>query len=156
MLAFVFRHPLIFGLGLALIVLGGYLAWRKHSMILRGHLTEGEVVQLIPHRGSKGGVSYSLRVAYTAPDGAHGEFTTSYSSSPPLHALNEKVRVVCYDSGTPDILAFQDDFLFPLICISIGAGILLVCSGFIFGPSLIEAYYVPRLSPPDASRAFLR
>jgi hypothetical protein len=156
-LAFVFKHPLILALAIALIVLGGYLAWRKHHLVLRGHLSDGEIIELIPHRGSKGGYSYSLRVSYTIGNGNKSEFVTTFSSSPPMHALHEKIRVVYYDDATaPDILAYPEMFLFPWICVCAGLFILLMCGGYIVGPMLIDSYYVPHMAKPDPSRAYLR
>ena len=156
-LAFVFKHPLILALGIGLIVLGAYLAWRKHHQVLTGHLSDGEVVELIPHTGSKGGVSYTLRVAYATAKGDRSEFTTTFSSNPPMHRLNERVRVVYYDDGTsPDILAYPEMFLFPWTCVCAGIFLLLMCAGFSFGPMLIDSYYLPHLAKPDPSRAYLR
>jgi hypothetical protein len=150
MLTFIFKHPLILTLGFALIVLALYLGWRKHHLLLSGHLADGEVVELIPHRGSKGGTSYSLRVAYTQPDGTKGEFETTFSSSPPLHQLHEKIRVVTYAGATsPDILAFPDLFLFPWTCFCAGIFILLMCVGFAYGPSVIDSVYLPHLINSD-------
>ena len=156
MLTFVFKHPLILALGFALVVLALYLAWRKHSLLLSGHLTDGEVVELIPHSGSRGGVSYSLRVAYTQPDGAKAEFETGFSSNPPTHQFGEKVRVVCYAGAErPDILAFPDLFLFPWVCFCAGVFILLMCAGFACGPSLINSVYLPKLANPDPLKSIL-
>ncbi len=154
MLTFVFKHPLIIALGFALVLLSLYLTWRKHNLLLSGHLTDGEVVELIPHTGSKGGVSYSLRVAYTKADGARSEFVTTFSSNPPTHQLNEKIRVVYYaDQVTPDILAFPDSFLFPWTAFCTGLFILLMCAGFAFGPGLIDSIYVSQLANPDPLKA---
>ncbi len=148
MLGFIFKHPLMLAIGLALIVLSLYLGWRKHHMLLLGHLADGEVIELIPHRGSKGGVSYSSRVHYTLADGSGSEFTTSYSSSPPLHALHEKVHVVYYDNATsPDILAFADTFLFPWVMLWAGIFLLMICLGFAYGPALIDSVYLPYFKP---------
>jgi hypothetical protein len=149
-LTFIFRHPLILALGIALIVLALYLAWRKNNLLLSGHLADGEVVELIPHRGSKGGTNYSLRVAYTQSDGTKGEFETTFSSNPPMHQLHEKIRVVCYAGAeSPDILAFGDLFLFPWTCVCAGVFILLMCVGFAYGPFLIDSVYLPKLASPD-------
>ena len=148
MLSFLFKHPLMLAIGIGLIVLGLYLSWRKHHMLLTGHLADGEVVELIPHRGSKGGTNYSLRVAYTLASGTQAEFTTTFSSNPPMHALREKVRVVYYDSGSsPDILAFADTFLFPWVTFCAGIFLLLMCLGFAFGPTLIDSIYLPHFKP---------
>ena len=150
MLTFIFKHPLILALGLGLIVLALYLGWRKHNLLLSGHLADGEVVELIPHRGSKGGTNYSLRVAYTQPDGAKAEFETTFSSNPPMHQLGEKIRVVYYGGATsPDILAFPDLFLFPWTCFCAGVFILLMCVGFAYGPFVIDSVYLPHLANPD-------
>jgi hypothetical protein len=155
MLTFVFKHPLILALGLGLILLALYLGWRKHNLLLSGHLADGKVVELIPHRGSKGGTSYSLRVAYTQPDGAKGEFETTFSSSPPMHQLGEKIRVVYYAGAErPDILAFPDLFLFPWTCFCAGVFLLLMCVGFAYGPYLIESVYLPHLANPDLLKSF--
>jgi hypothetical protein len=150
MLAFVFKHPLIIALGFGLIVLGFYLAWRKHHILLTGHLAEGEVTQLIPHYGSKGGPTYTSRIAYTQRDGTRGEFETTFATSPPLHQEGEKVRVVCYaGSESPDVLAFADLFLFPWACFCTGLFILLMCAGFIYGPWLMDSVYLPFLGNPN-------
>ena len=150
MLTFVFKHPLILAVGFALIVLALYLGWRKHNLLLSGHLADGEVTELIPHRGSKDGTSYSLRVAYTQPDGAKTEFETSFSSNPPMHQLGEKIRVIYYAGAVkPDILAFPDLFLFPWTCFCAGIFVLLMCAGFAYGPSLIDSIYLPHLANPD-------
>jgi hypothetical protein len=150
MLTFVFKHPLIIALGFGLILLSFYLAWRKHTLLLSGHLADGEVVELIPHRGSKGGVSYTLRVSYAQRDGDKAEFTTTFACSPPLHQLGEKIRVVYYDGqAQPDILAFPDLFLFPWACFCAGIFLLLMCAGFAYGPSLIDSTYLPQLANVD-------
>lgn len=150
MLTFIFKHPVVLALGFGLIVLALYLTWRKHQLLLTGHLADGEVVELIPHAGSKGGTNYSLRVAYTQPDGSPAEFETSFSSNPPLHQLHEKIRVVYYpDKETPDILGFADLYLFPWTSFCAGIFILLMCAGFIYGPDLINAIYLPSLANPD-------
>lgn len=150
MLTFVFKHPLIITIGFALILLALYLTWRKHQILLTGHLADGEVVELIPHSSSKGGPTYSLRVAYIQPDGAKGEFVTSFSSSPPMHQLHEKIRVVYYPGAEkPDILAFKDLYLFPWVCFCTGLFILLMCAGFAYGPDIINAIYLPSLANPD-------
>ncbi len=150
MLTFIFKHPLILALGFGLIVLGVCLGWRKHHLLLSGHLADGEVVELIPHTGSKGGVTYTARVAYTRPDGTKAEFEGGVSSNPPMHRLGEKLRVVVYSDGmTPDILAFADLFLFPWACFCAGVFILLMCAGFAFGPFVIDSVYLPKLANPD-------
>jgi len=150
MLTFLFKHPLIIALGFGLIVLSLYLAWRKHNLLLSGHLADGEVVELVPHSGSKGGPTYSVRVAYTQSDGAKAEFETTFSTNPPMHQLGEKVRVVCYPGDTtPDILAFADLYLFPWACFCAGVFVLLMCTGFAFGPYLIDSVYLPHLTNPD-------
>jgi hypothetical protein len=108
------------------------------------------VVELVPHTGSKGGTSYSLRVSYTQREGGKGEFVTSFSSNPPTHQLGEKIRVVCYaDQHEPDILAFPDLFLFPWTCFCAGIFLLLMCAGFAYGPSLIDSTYLPQLANVD-------
>jgi hypothetical protein len=146
MLGTIFRHPIILSAGIALVVVALYLSWRKHNLVLTGHLADGQVTELIPHRGSKGGVSYSLRVKYSLPDGQPGEFVTTFSSSPPLHDLHEKVRVVYYPGATsPDILAFNDLYLFPWVLFCTGLFLLLMCAGFTFGPTLINNIYLPAL-----------
>jgi hypothetical protein len=150
MLAFVFKHPVFIAFGVGLIVLGFYVAWRKHHLLLTGHLAEGRVIALVPHSGSKGGVTYSSRVTYTQPDGTLGEFETSFSSSPPLHEMGEKVRVVYYPGKEkPDILAFADLFLFSWACICAGIFILMMCAGFIYGPRLMDSLYLPFLGNPN-------
>ena len=150
MLAFVFKHPLIIALGIGLIVLGFYMTWRKHHILLTGHLAEGKVIALVPHAGSKGGTNYSSRVSYTKPDGTLGEFETRMATSPPMHQMGEKVQVVYYaDKEQPDILAFADLFLFSWSCICAGIFILMMCAGFMYGPTFINSVYVPFLGNPN-------
>ena len=74
-----------------------------------------------------------------------------------MHLLHEKVRVIYYDGATsPDILAYPEMFLFPWTCICTGIFILFMCAGFILGPMLIDAYYLPHWVQPDPSKAYLR
>ena len=67
-----------------------------------------KLVQLAPHSSSKGGPTYSSVVDYVDPSGKRTEFESSFSSSPPLHQVGEKVRVVyCAGAEKPDILEFR-------------------------------------------------
>jgi hypothetical protein len=149
MLSAIFRHPILLGLGVALIFLALYLTWRKHQLLRRGHLTDGQVVELIPHAGSKGGTNYSLKIAYNLPNGEPSEFETTFSSNPPLHALREKVHVMCYpDSTTPDIVAFADLYLFQWVTLCVGIFLLLMYLGFTFGPVIVSELYLPAMANP--------
>ena len=152
MLSFLFRHPLFMALGIGLVALSIYLSYRKHNQLLTGHIADGEVIELIPHHSSKGGPTYSLRVAYTKADNTKNEFDTTFSSSPPMHQRGDKVRVVYYPDtamSAPDILDFPDLFLFPWVLFCVGLFILLMCAGFAYGPSFIDSTYLPRLANPD-------
>ena len=51
------------------------------------------------------------------------------------------------DATTPDILAFQDTYLFPWVLFCAGLFMFLMCVGFIYGTSLIDSIYLPHLSP---------
>jgi hypothetical protein len=74
---------------------------KMHRLILDGVVTAGEVVALIPKRGSKGGTTWAPQVRYR-PVGAVAtlEFTSNYSSKPPAYKLGERVRIV-YEASDP-------------------------------------------------------
>jgi len=152
MLDFVFRHPFALVIALMFIVLAIFLVARKHQAILTGHLADGVVVRLAPHRGSKGGTSYASVIDYVQADGTKSEFETGYSSNPPMHAIGEVVRVVYYPGADkPDVLAFGDLYLFPWALFCTGVFILLMYCGFILGPTLIDGIYLPRFQAPTAN-----
>ncbi len=80
-------------IGLALAGLGGWLLLRAHRKVDGRPVINGQVTELIPVRGSKGGTSYKLRVAYTDPVGNPGTLTTSWAQNPPAARQGETVKL---------------------------------------------------------------
>lgn len=69
-------------IGLAVAGFGAWLLLRAHRKVEGRPVIQGQVIELIPVRGSKGGTSYKLRVAYRDPAGNSGTLTTRWAQNP--------------------------------------------------------------------------
>jgi hypothetical protein len=135
---------IVFILGLVLISAAGWWAWQTHLRIKSARLVDGRVTELIPVRGSKGGVSYKLRVAYRGLSGAETSFVTGFASRPPMHDLDEIVKVAAPASGeAPLLVSFPARFAGPWVVFLIGAFMALLPLGFWYGPAWMKAHYYP-------------
>src|SRR3954469_24400046 len=77
-----FKMTITMFIGAGFLVLAALLAISEHVWLSKAKITEGEVVEMIRVRGTKGS-TYKPRVRYTGMDGQPHEFVRSYSSNPP-------------------------------------------------------------------------
>ena len=130
-------------IGLALAVLGGWLLLRAHKRVEGRPVIGGRVTELIPVRGSKGGTTYKLRVAYTDPGGNAGELTTRWAQNPPAARAGEAVKLAWIGPGeTPVLLLFGNLFGVGFAVTVVGLALLLLGGGFAYGPELIRRLYL--------------
>jgi hypothetical protein len=98
----------------------------------------GNVANLVPRRGSKGGTVYALEVVYHDRAGAEQRFVTGMASRPAARQVGDKVVVLAHRDGSkPDLAIFQLLYLGYWIWFCAGIGAI----GCLLGPSLVEALY---------------
>src|SRR5689334_2871639 len=108
-------------IGLALAGFGAFLLLRAHRRVEGRPVIGGQVTELIPVRGSKGGTNYKLRVTYTDPGGNPGTLTTRWAQNPPAAQVGEAVKLAWIAPGEdPVLLLFSSLF---------GVGFALVVVG---------------------------
>ncbi|HZU53331.1 MAG TPA: DUF3592 domain-containing protein [Holophagaceae bacterium] len=130
-------------LGLALAGLGWFLLFRAHHRVDGRPVISGEVAALIPVRGSKGGTSYKLRVAYQDPAGTPGTLTTRWAQNPPAARAGESVKLAWVSPGEPPVLLlFSSLFGVGFVLTVIGLALALLGGGFAYGPELVRRLYL--------------
>ena len=131
------------GLGLALGVLGAWLLMRAHKRVEGRPVIGGQVTELIPVRGSKGGTNYKLRIAYTDPGGNPGTLTTRWAQNPPAARQGETVKLAWIGPGeAPVPLLFGSLFGIGFALSVVGLALLLLGGGFAYGPEVIRRLYL--------------
>jgi hypothetical protein len=130
-------------LGLGLAALGAWLVLRAHRRVEGRPVIRGEVTELIPVRGSKGGTSYKLRVAYTDPGGVQGELVTRWAQNPPAAQAGDAVKLAWIGPGEdPVLLLFGSLFGLGFVLAVLGVSLALIAGGFAYGPELIQRLYL--------------
>lgn len=130
-------------IGLALSGLGWFLLLRAHGKVNGRPVISGEVVDLIPVRGSKGGTSYKLRVAFQDPGGNPGAMTTRWAQNPPAAKQGERVKLAWIAPGEdPVLLLFSSLFGVGWVLAVLGLALLAMGAGFAYGPELIRRLYL--------------
>ena len=134
---------ILLGLGALLAAIGVYLLLRAHKRVEGRPVISGQVVELIPVRGSKGGTSYKLRVAYTDPGGNPGELTTRWAQNPPAAREGEAVKLAWIGPGEdPVLLLFSSLFGIGWSLAIVGLALLLLGGGFAYGPEVVRRLYL--------------
>jgi len=114
-------------IGLAILVLGWQ--WRIHTQTLIGTMlpTEGQVVQVVSHPGSKGKVFFYPIVEFRTADGRIIRFEGSTGSNPPAHRVGDQVQVR-YDPQSPEsaVIDSWDLWLPSILFIGIGGLFALI------------------------------
>jgi hypothetical protein len=130
-------------IGLALAAAGWFLLFRAHRAVDGKPVIQGEVAELIPVRGSKGGTSYKLRVAYRDPAGNAGMLTTRWAQNPPAARVGEAVKLAWTGPGeTPVLLLFSSLFGMGFVLTVVGLALALMGGGFAYGPELMRRLYL--------------
>lgn len=133
----------LLALGFGLAALGAWLILRAHRRVEGKPVISGQVMELIPVRGSKGGTNYKLRVAYTDPGGNPGELTTRWAQNPPAARAGETVKLAWIAPGeTPVLLLFGSLFGVGFVLAVIGLALALLGGGFAYGPEMIRRLYL--------------
>lgn len=134
---------ILLGFGFGLVALGAWLLLRAHRRVEGRSVISGQVVELIPVRGSKGGTTYRLRVAYTDPGGIQGELTTRWAQNPPAARVGEAVKLAWTGPGqAPVLLLFSSLFGVGFVLTVIGLALALLGGGFAYGPEVIRRLYL--------------
>ena len=130
-------------IGLALVVLGSWFAWREHRWLSKANIVEGKVVRMVGSSGLKGGSVSAPHVTFTALDGSPREFKSSQSSSSPEFKVGQKVWVA-YDDQFADayILTFGERFGGCVLIIAIGIALTVGASLFIAGKKVVPDIYL--------------
>ena len=119
------------------------LVIRKHFALRKAEQFEGSVINHVARRGSKGGTTYALTIAYNDRNGEPHEFTTRSGSNPPSRDIGAKVTVFHHANGAkPDILVFQELYLGYWIWFCFAACI----AGCLAGSHLISRLYLGKLA----------
>jgi hypothetical protein len=145
------------GLGFTLfgVLFGGIGGWFLVDALRladSGEHAEGEVIKLVwtTSRGGRGGTTRAAHpVVRFQADGRTVEFQSRSGSSPPAHAVGDRVRVV-YPPGRPDhakIESFFDLYLPPLAFLGFG---------LLFGGIGLAVLLVPALARRRYRRAVER
>ena len=130
-------------IGAALAALGWFLLFRAHHKVDGRPVIQGEVAELIPVRGSKGGTSYKLRVAYQDPAGNPGMLTTGWAQNPPAAKQGERVKLAWIGPGeTPVVLLFSSLFGIGWVLAMVGFALFAMGAGFAYGPELVRRLYL--------------
>lgn len=130
-------------IGAALAGLGWFLLFRAHHKVQGRPVIQGEVTELIPVRGSKGGTSYKLRVAYQDPAGNPGMLTTRWAQNPPAAKQGERVKLAWTGpEAEPVLLLFSSLFGVGWVLTVAGLALFVLGAGFAYGPELIRRLYL--------------
>jgi hypothetical protein len=114
------------------------LVLRKHAYLRTADRFTGNVANLVPRRGNKGGTVYALEVVYRDGGGAEQRFVTGAASRPAARQVGDKVVVLAHRDGSkPDLVIFQLLYLGYWIWFCAGIGAI----GCLLGPALVEALY---------------
>ncbi|MBS1766573.1 MAG: DUF3592 domain-containing protein [Acidobacteria bacterium] len=134
---------ILLAFGFALAALGGWLVLRAHRRVEGKPVISGRVVELIPVRGSKGGTTYKLRVAYTDPGGNPGELTTRWAQNPPAARAGETVKLAWIGVEEPPVLLiFSNLFGVGFLLAVFGLALAALGGGYAYGPELIRRLYL--------------
>jgi hypothetical protein len=131
-----------FGYALALsLVFCVHLVLRKHRALRGAEQCQGSVIAHVRRTGGRGGPSYALKIGYRDKQSISHDFTTRNASNPPSRAVGAKVTVFHYPDGSaPDVLVFEDLYLWYWIWFCLGAFAL----GCLVAPRVLNILYLRR------------
>ena len=139
------KHPMTWTttvcLAVFLIAVAAFFIVREHLWLRKAHFAQGEVIDLIVSKGSKGR-RYRPRIQFVSSDGSLHDFTRNYSTNYVTLSVGGRVTVA-YDMTTFEgrIFTFQERFGFPIILAVLGLGLIVAACAFRLGPSLILQVY---------------
>lgn len=122
-------------IGVALIAIGAGISCRQYTKIQGKEVSEGKVVALEPHRGSKGGTVYTIVAEFRDSAGNPHAYRSKFNSSNPGYGVGEKIRIF-FDRGNPSdcgIMSFGYRFGVGWCLIVAGLALLLIQLGWSWG-----------------------
>lgn len=146
--------PLVWGIGIGLLAIAGYLFMNTQSFIANAERAEGVVVENIRSR-SEDSYTYSPAVEFKTRDGRTVEFVSKLGSGTPAYSVGERVEVL-YDVDKPEaakINAFMDLYFGSVILGIIGGLFCFVMVGIQLFKGLgkkKEAYLLQQGRPVQA------
>jgi hypothetical protein len=129
--------------GLGLMTLAAALGMREHQWIRKAAIGDGQVVELISQRGSKGRTTYRPRVNFMGEDGREHTFTRPSASNPPGYHVGEVVKVA-YDRETYEgrIMNFGERYGVIVFLAAIGFAAVMTSATFILGKQIFVRAYL--------------
>jgi hypothetical protein len=110
--------------GLALVGAGIYFIIGTKSFLGESQRAQGEVVELVLQKGSKGITNYHPLVEFKDNRGNVHRFKSKFGTKPSIFKLGQKVEVA-YNSNNPKeakIVSFWTLWLVPLCMLLLGGG----------------------------------
>lgn len=129
--------------GIGLLALGIILGYWQYSRIVGKEISEGRVVELVPHRGSKGGTTYSVVAEFVDTRGAVQTYRSGFSVSSPGYGVGDPIRIY-FNRDDPTqcgVLSFGYRFGFAWCLIVLGLALLLTSAGWSFGNAWLNTHF---------------
>jgi hypothetical protein len=111
-------------IGLIFGGVGSIFLFDVKSYADKGVEAQGQVIENIPVRSSKGGTTYTPLVLFKTQSGQEVQFEDGVSSKPPAFDIGEKVNVLYMPDNPNEAIVADGMWLFPGIFVGIG-GVLL-------------------------------
>ena len=132
---------MIFNAIAAVILAAGMgLSYWQYTKILGREVAIGSVTALEPHRGSKGGTTYSVIAQFCDRSGREHTYHSSWSASSTGFNVGDPIRI-CFDRDNPDdcgVLSFGYRFGVGWILTVVGAAMLIAHVGWSFGNKWLQ------------------
>lgn len=89
-----FTFLLIFaGVGATLLLIAAFVMFSVRRFVREALRAQGEVIDLVGHRGGKGGTTYAPVIVFTTQTGRH-QFTDPVRTNPPGYSVGDRVEVL--------------------------------------------------------------
>ena len=131
-------HWILIIIGIALFISSTFTGLSNYKWVSQAKIAEGEVIELIEKRKSKGKRTYRPRITYLV-DGTVREYVATTGTNPPSHQVGEKVTMAYNDAREKQAIAsFAYIYGFPLIGGMISLVILTGTLMFLKGNRILE------------------
>ena len=130
-------------LSILLIAGGGALLYRAWSTIAGHEITNGNVVQLLPVRGARGGMSYRVVATFQDYAGKKHTYTQTGSTNPPMNRVGDVIKIM-YERENPErnaSLEFWSRFGMSWVLLGVGLLLLWIVIGGQYGNGIIDSHF---------------
>jgi hypothetical protein len=136
-------------IGLVLMVIGVGVGSRQYQKVIGSEVAEGRVESLSPHRGSKGGTTYSVNAVFQDAQGELHRYESGFSSSNPGFDVGDPIRIFFnpQDPSECGVVSFGYRFGFPYIIAIVGLMLLVVPVGWRAGDRWLLAQFPVTVAP---------